>query len=266
MNQNLRDKMQDREIDLIDLMCDVLLHWRSIILCGLVGLILLGAYGTYKDYSSAKAAALPKEIQTTDSIISSIDEDRIKLLDLTAEQIIANNKVIEAQQYYLDNSFLVKNDVTEVHYRVLQYLISVDKTQKVDLNNLINSYTYALNSDELYGAVSDALGESIDEAFVYELITVSNSIIDATDSSNHSVVNVYSGEDAVTMNEEEDKNESYAAILTVTVKGSTDMMVGEMAKCVDNVINDNSQLFNENIAMHQIKLANTGNYKNYLLL
>lgn len=48
--------MAEREINLIDLIADILSHWRGALICMLAGAILLGAVGSVKSYLEVKEA------------------------------------------------------------------------------------------------------------------------------------------------------------------------------------------------------------------
>ena len=42
--------MEEREIDLFDLIADILVHWRSVLIAMIVGAVLLGVFGYVKSY------------------------------------------------------------------------------------------------------------------------------------------------------------------------------------------------------------------------
>lgn len=42
--------MEEREIDLFDLIADILAHWRSVLIAMIVGAVLLGVFGYVKSY------------------------------------------------------------------------------------------------------------------------------------------------------------------------------------------------------------------------
>lgn len=253
MNEEYRRKLEEREIDLKDLICDVCLHWRSIIVGALVGLILIGAFGAYKSYKAAQVVVpvseeAAKEEATTD----------INTLNMIAQQIIANDKFFAAQQDYFDNSVLMRNDLTEIYTQNDQYLITVDKEHRVDLSNLVNSYTYAIQSDKLYETVAKEIGD-VDKSYVYELISVSNSIIDATDMNSENIVNVFNGGNTAEFSDNKG-NDSFAAIMVVSILGPSDEFTEIISQCVKDALTETSNSLDREITPHDIKLVNTGAY------
>ena len=60
MNEKRLRAREEKEIDLIDLLIEIMLHWRGLIIAFIIGGILLGGYSFMQSYSaqkSAKAAA-----------------------------------------------------------------------------------------------------------------------------------------------------------------------------------------------------------------
>lgn len=56
--------MEEREINLIDMIADILSHWRGILICMLAGAILMGSFGAVKAYKELReAVAAVKQLQ-----------------------------------------------------------------------------------------------------------------------------------------------------------------------------------------------------------
>lgn len=82
---NETGSMRGREISLIDLIVEILLHWRSIIAVMLVGGILMGAFGYAGSVQSAKqqlAAQEAQEVVTEESLRDKLTEEQKTSVDL----------------------------------------------------------------------------------------------------------------------------------------------------------------------------------------
>lgn len=56
--------MEEREINLIDMIADILSHWRRILICMLAGAVLMGSFGAVKAYKELReAVAAVKQMQ-----------------------------------------------------------------------------------------------------------------------------------------------------------------------------------------------------------
>ena len=49
-----KKEIREREISLIDLFAEILLHWRGILISALLGAVLLGGFGYVRSLQSAK--------------------------------------------------------------------------------------------------------------------------------------------------------------------------------------------------------------------
>ena len=67
--------MEEREIDLLDLLADILCHWKGIIACALIGAVLLGGFSYIQSIREAKEARMEVEKEQPSG-------------DITAEQLI----------------------------------------------------------------------------------------------------------------------------------------------------------------------------------
>ena len=146
--------MQEKEINLVDLMFEVLLRWRVIVVVMVIGAVVLGSFGysrsrqAYQE-QSAKVASLEQRLQElreqkaqAEAAGEVTDEEypEKKWLEeqLTEAQMVNVNNVITAEQYYQTRlayskeTLILKMDPMAVPRAELTFLITS--------NNLENTY------------------------------------------------------------------------------------------------------------------------------
>jgi hypothetical protein len=141
--------MEEREIDLLDMLLNVLLHWRGIIVFMLAGGILLGAFSYVKSDKDAKALKAEYDAQT--ELLESIgdEEDVLSLSQSILEEkmtqtqianvltVISNEELKADKTFYLDNSILMQVDANEVpEYQFIFAVKSDDMENAADIANL----------------------------------------------------------------------------------------------------------------------------------
>ena len=52
--QEGKEKMKEREIDLLDMIADILSHWRGLLIAVVLGAILMGAFSYTRSYQNAQ--------------------------------------------------------------------------------------------------------------------------------------------------------------------------------------------------------------------
>lgn len=189
---------ESREIDLIDLIIEVLLHWRGLIIAVLIGGLLLGGYSLYssvKANKSAKMAAALAEGEK-DKILSDQEyyeqekektEKRIAELEGTlsakdmgtANQLLVNREQLEIQRNYKDSSVLMKVDAYNVPSGVVVLRIVSDQMLA---STLEETYKGILSSVEMYDYLKQNLGYGNE---ISELIS-----IDSSNGKNNNSVNI----------------------------------------------------------------------------
>ena len=270
MNQDYRKRMEEREIDLLDLIYYVSMHWRSILVAALVGMAALGVFSAVTAQKSVQKAKLATIESMQKDLMKEYEEDgtydtqqkredRLALVETVAEQIKAYDVVIDAQNQYLNGSVFARENVTNLHCRNLQYLITVDGNKMTYLDGLADAYKGVIQSDAVYAKVADKTGREVEKEFASECIVIDKILEDRLSKNTEAKstsVNVYSvtGEDATSSDEE--LQNGAAIILNVLVMGPSDEFADAVAKAVTEAVEGSSASINESITAHTI--ANVG--------
>lgn len=139
--------MKEREINLIDLFVEILLHWRVFIVWMLVGAILLGGYSFVHSYNETKVQQT--QTQSPEELLS---EEEIQ----NVNYVIAYEKIYREKQTYLEKSLLMNIDSTCVSKAEANITISAEDTEKnCDIKKI---YEDILHSSELVTYVSENIG------------------------------------------------------------------------------------------------------------
>ncbi|MBO4505054.1 MAG: hypothetical protein J5728_01365 [Lachnospiraceae bacterium] len=185
MNEKRLRAREEKEIDLIDLLIEIMLHWRGLIVAFLIGGILLGGYSfmqSYKAQKSAKAAAadaaekaaaVEEEVLTGEERLVKLNEDAEELAkDLSAtsraniDTALSYYDQIEVIQDYLDTSVLMKADPYNIPYGDITFLITTtnDSAESIRL-----AYEKIMTSADMFNYIKDKCGYGSE---VNELISV----------------------------------------------------------------------------------------------
>lgn len=143
--------MQEKEINLVDLIVEVVLHWRMFIVWMLVGAVLLGAFGYVRSYRTAneQAKQVEEAQQLLDEMRSEYDteltedyEDEIaKLLRWSKEQLtdvqilnveytLAYEKLFEQRLTYQEESVLMQMDPDQIYKGSVTFHVSSEDREK----------------------------------------------------------------------------------------------------------------------------------------
>ena len=64
MKKMEQTNMKEREISIVDLMVDILLHWRAFIIWMLIGAVALGAFSSVRSVNAVNQQEAPAETHT----------------------------------------------------------------------------------------------------------------------------------------------------------------------------------------------------------
>lgn len=179
--------MKEREISLIDLMIDILLHWRGIIIAMLLGGILMGAVG-FARANAAMQVQLEQQRQEQQhqeqqhqeqmaSEQGGNEEDYLRN-QLTETQlanvstVLTYKKLYEEHLEYLQNSELMKIDPMRVARAEFTFRISSEDMEQT--NNLQSIYRNLLTGSGLYEWLADEkdMPASVNELISLDISTV----------------------------------------------------------------------------------------------
>ena len=185
-----KDKMyakESREIDMIDLVVEVLTHWRGLIIAVVIGGLLLGGYSLYGSLKANKAAKLAAAAAEQEMAKFQSDKEfyeaeaekvsnRIAALEgaLSGKDLAGAAKLLgDREQYliqksYMDNSVLMKADAMNLPTGTVILRVVADQSV---ISSLKKTYETILTSPEMYDALKEKLGYGSE---ISELVRVYN--------------------------------------------------------------------------------------------
>ena len=202
--------MEEREIDLKDLIFSILYRWKRLLIAGLIGLVLLGGYKFYKGEKARAAAGTEavlddaasenlrkkqREIRAAEVKITgketeiakcntAINNDEAAVtnaentVDTIKEQIELQKKMITEQESYLNESVLMRIDpynepVVRTTYQVVLRGDSDDnaKLYRDPADEIVSAYALNLDVKEQMDSVADKY--RFDVKYIDELYSVS---------------------------------------------------------------------------------------------
>lgn len=155
--ENCNSGMREREISLIDLAVEILLHWRVAIIVMLVG----GIFFAGLSYVWSSKAVQTQQVQLLETEEELVD---IKTLEaqLTEEQlnnvntVLTYEKMYEGKLAYSENSVVMKLDPFNTPRAELTFLIRTDDLERT--YNIEKVYEDLLTSVELYEYLKEKCG------------------------------------------------------------------------------------------------------------
>ncbi len=165
----------EREIDLVDLMIEVLLHWRGLIAALLIGGILLGGISCYQSYKakrSAEAASERAQAEYQELISKSEILSEEEIADLRVQAEAAKNSLTSTQaanveaalsireqtqelSEYLNTSVLMRTDLNELPTGDILFYFNVPET---DYKAVVAAYAGLLSSSDFYNTIAEKCG------------------------------------------------------------------------------------------------------------
>ncbi len=173
----MKERLEDRDINIMHLFWATCLKWRSIIAAGIICALLAGGFSYYKN---AKAVAAAREAE--ENPVTTQDLEETTELSAAGKVYLEYLKQYEEQHYYNTHSLLMnlnpnsfyKGEISyyiENHYAV-EYPV-IEKENNV--NGIAAAYRGALNSDEVLEKVAEALDlGDCDRAYAAESIDTKN--------------------------------------------------------------------------------------------
>lgn len=126
--------MNEREISLVDLMVEILLHWRGIIILMVIGGVLLGAFSyTRSAQSIQQAAEMEKldheEIDTADAL-KKAEEGLTEVQVNNVNYALYYEKLCREKELYVEQSVLMQIDADNVHRADMTFMVSSDDLER----------------------------------------------------------------------------------------------------------------------------------------
>ena len=154
--------MEEREVNLRDLIFEILLHWRGILLWMLIGGALLGISSWATSY---KARTKRMENATAQQLESQMTQSELSAV----QQALLNEYSCEKWQAYMENSALMNLDASAVYQADLVYTIKAPGIP----TNPVAVYLNLLASNNMRQFVADQT-QALTVSDIQELIHVSD--------------------------------------------------------------------------------------------
>lgn len=169
--------MEDRSIDIIDLIADILSHWKGLFVCMIIGALLLGGYSYRQSFVAAENARNEAEsIQQQLGELSGKQTIQLaqaeRMLSETQKTAVAmlldDEQELSRRQQYIEMSILMDMDAYNISRTELVYKLT--ETDMRDSYMLGIVYEDMMNSVGLYQWIEEQT--DISAAVVRELISV----------------------------------------------------------------------------------------------
>ena len=163
--------MQTREIDLLDMITDVLSHWRGMIVALVLGAVLLGAVSYMRSFQTAQSAqqqeCAVQDEATVQAQLSRLEQsldDKSRAMVLT---VVDDEKEYDLKKTHSENSIYMQlNPLQTAQTELIYQVQTADGSMDGQLGAL---YTSLLNNVGLYAWVAQQVG--IEAGSVGELIS-----------------------------------------------------------------------------------------------
>ena len=156
---------EEQEIDLIDLLFELLMHWRGMIVSMLVVAVLAAGYSFLSSKMSADHARQQQEMlsqqieqiqQEGTSSAESVDEEMTESEKLEVQKLLVNEELYAKKREYYDNSYLLKCDANSMYQVTLTYTVNTtNRTTACDIQQI---YGNTIETSALLQQLSDASG------------------------------------------------------------------------------------------------------------
>ena len=175
---NMEYNTDEQEIAFSDLLFDLLMHWRGMIVSMLVVAVLAAGYSFLSSKMSADHARQQQEMlsqqieqiqQEGTSSAESVDEDMKETEKLEVQKLLIYEELYAKKQEYYDNSYLLKCDANSMYQVTLTYTVNTtNRTTACDIQQI---YGNTIETSALLQQLSDASG--VPFTTIGELIGVS---------------------------------------------------------------------------------------------
>lgn len=163
--------MQTREIDLLDMIADILSHWRGMIVALVLGAVLLGGVSYMRSFQTAQSAQQQESVvqdeATVQAQLSRLEQSLDDKSRATVLTVVDDEKEYDLKKTYSENSIYMQlNPLQTVRTELVYQVQTADGLMDGQLGAL---YTSLLNNVGLYDWVSQQTG--IEAGYVGELIS-----------------------------------------------------------------------------------------------
>lgn len=229
----MEQQAYEREIDLILLVKQVMEKFKTIVVAGIIGAVVVGLIGMtslIKEYNNPEAMEYQKAAYQ-----DALNEYNAEVKKLNRE--ISNlNISIERQEEYNEKSILMKINPFDVQMGVVQYYVDTDYQINPDItyqdpdytNSVLNAYAVNVSNGGLWKYLYDNMEEPVEFQYLQELVSVS------VDYSNH--------------------------MINVSVKSRTEADCKELLSLVKKCFDGYHETIDKTICKHDVSLVTESTY------
>lgn len=162
--------MQTREIDLLDMIADVLSHWRGMIVALVLGAVLLGGVSYTRSFRTVQIAQQQEPVVQDEATVQTQLSQLERNLDAKSQAVVLtvldDEKEYDLKKTYSENSIYMQLNPLQAAQTELIYQV---QTADVSMDGQLGAlYTSLLNNVGLYDWVAQQTG--IEAGYVGELI------------------------------------------------------------------------------------------------
>lgn len=200
---------EERTIDLGEILRHILLKWRSIIVCMIVFAILADGFSAVKSYRYVSQVKQEEEVQDFSQYEDALSEREIQEVKNAAENYAIYEESYIDYKEYNTNSIKMQLDANAVPTQKLIYRITGNRN---DIENISDTYVELIPNDEICQNVLEKTGWDVDASYIKELISVTNTHMDALTVGGLTVSGV--------LDSSEEGNKS--VLITITIMADTE--------------------------------------------
>lgn len=145
--------MKEREISLLDMLAEMLMHWRIVLALMLAGGIALGGLSYFKSYQATKAQSSQEQQENENTV----EQERLTAKQrANVEAVFTNEQIYNDMCIYRDNSILMQIDANNMVSMELIFLIQPGAPEQPD--DMQKIYKDLLSSNAMYAWIADKQG------------------------------------------------------------------------------------------------------------
>lgn len=166
--------MEEREIDLLDMIADILSHWRGLLVALVIGAVLMGGFSYVKSYRDAQNAQPIEEEETDEAVdkkLEQLEEDLDDSQKAAVLTTIDDEKEYVAKKKYAEESVYMQLDPFNVTQMQISYQIEPGEDNRTQCLGAV--YDTVVNNIGLYDWIEKKTG--IASAYARELVGVRTS-------------------------------------------------------------------------------------------
>lgn len=191
------DMGAEREIDLLDLCWEIILRWKAVLLCALIGAVLVAGGKYYSDLNNWKNQESDTTV-TAEDIQMQMDELNLTENEIAEVQELVNlnERILQAQDYYNQSERMeLSADNLSVHQ--MRYYVKMNRTDVTaienDQNGEILITTAATDIANLYSSylLSDDVIDSLQLQLPDNQIDLREVIVPVIESNAILTINLY---------------------------------------------------------------------------